>query len=480
MNPYRSPLRFPCRSPLRSPIQGWTPDYLFKGPASEGTFFNFALPPEEIFFQDTGLTTPAGDPGDFVRVTLGTNGVRCESPNDATRLRLASLPLGGWRNYLAYSNAPSEDISGSAWTKLNSTAPAANRLQEGTASPGSPQLFLTTQTPIITGETWSFACRVTPSEYNWFQLAYGSVSFGLTAWKNFNALTGAEGNAGAGITASYIAEDPSNPGSYICAVTAVATGTANSGFFVALTDGLDTGSRAPSYVGDGASGIEITEMCFVKGDIAAALKYQQVIAAYHVIENGVPPRHWLYGAGSQYASIIDSKNWTWMHDGNGAVAANNFITNKPDDGATDAFISSQINDVTDIGIAQYILDSAANDAKLSERISNGSAAIISLTSANQAINRFVPFTLGFSYNAGNTPNFFSGIDRQVVNSGNDTGVPSGSAATYDITVMAIPGGSLILPGYWGGGFFVNGASAFGYDEAQKWLMRQAGNNPYAN
>lgn len=197
----------------------------------------------------------------------------------------------------------------------------------------------------------------------------------------------------------------------------------------------------------------VTEAQLELGDTVTA--YQAVGAGrYDITETGVASVTCLYGAGTQYPVAFGSKNLTWNHDGTGSNAFLACIVNKGDDGALDYFYASRTG--TDIGASAAINDVTTSDAILQIAASNGTSAILDISSSAEAIPRFTPFVLSAAYDVSANPDAAGYVDGTSVVSGDDTGTPSALAATYDMAFYARADGANILPHYDFGGFMING------------------------
>jgi hypothetical protein len=202
---------------------------------------------------------------------------------------------------------------------------------------------------------------------------------------------------------------------------------------------------------------------------ASATAYQYVAAAYDTTQSGVNSVYWLYGAGSQYMVVQVSRNLTFLHDGTGGYIGLNAYVNKADDGAEDFFYSSRAAS-TQVGIGQSIQDSTGN-AVLGGRVSNGSANIIQLDSADGAITRFAPLVIADKFATADSPDYTAMLNGALVLSGNATGTPSTAASTQDMNLLARDGAN-ILPGFLGAGYAINDGT--NVSQANRWLAQQTG------
>jgi hypothetical protein len=205
-----------------------------------------------------------------------------------------------------------------------------------------------------------------------------------------------------------------------------------------------------------------------------ATAYQLVTAQYDTTQTGIPSVTWLYAAGSQYYSILGSRNLVCMHDGTGGFAGMNVYVNKVDDGANDRLYASAGGPAGQVGAILSLLDSTTNDGAANLIVQNGVGNAVSFSSSNNAIARFTPQVISTSYNTSDNPDAAIRVDGVVVASANNSNSPTTAAATTDLYLFSDAAGTLILPGYLGStlmGAITNSAQQ---SQVQTWLSQQTG------
>jgi len=104
----------------------------------------------------------------------------------------------------------------------------------------------------VSGTSYTMSFYAKAGERNVVQWAFSSSSHGANAWVNFKLSTGTIGFFGASVTASSIT--PCGNGWYRCSATAPATATISTGGIFCLSNS-DPNTRAPTYTGNGTSGL---------------------------------------------------------------------------------------------------------------------------------------------------------------------------------------------------------------------------------
>jgi hypothetical protein len=106
---------------------------------------------------------------------------------------------------------------------------------------------------VISGVTYTVSIFAKFSGRNVLQIAFGSASFGLDAFANFNLNTGTIGTVGTNATAKM---EMFPNGWYRCIITSTATNTDTS-FLFFLLQRFSTDPRFSAYLGNGSDGILI-------------------------------------------------------------------------------------------------------------------------------------------------------------------------------------------------------------------------------
>jgi hypothetical protein len=116
------------------------------------------------------------------------------------------------------------------------------------------------------GTAYTFSFFVKSAGRRYAQLAFGTTSFGSTAFANFDLQDGVVGTIGAAATATIT---PAPGGYYRCALTSTASSAAsNAAFLAAITSAA--AARAESYTGDGVSGLNVWGAQLETGSVATS------------------------------------------------------------------------------------------------------------------------------------------------------------------------------------------------------------------
>jgi hypothetical protein len=156
----------------------------------------------------------------------------------------------------------SQEFDNASWTKVNATVTAnattapdgtttADLVQENNAT--GPHDVEQTSISITSGTTYAITVFAKAAGRDFIQISFFSVIGGATRYANFDLATGVVGSKGVDATSSI--QLLAN-GWYRCVMTAAASSTANSGFFIATLTSANA-ARAESYTGDNTSGIFI-------------------------------------------------------------------------------------------------------------------------------------------------------------------------------------------------------------------------------
>jgi len=160
------------------------------------------------------------------------------------------------KNLLGYT----QEFDNAAWSKVEATIAAnstaapdgsvtADTFAESTATTAH---FTTQSATVISGTVYTLSTYA-KNNGRAVQLAFGTGNFGSNAFANFDLSSGVVGSVGSAATATI--ESVGN-GWYRCAIAAPAT-TSGSAALVIYGATTPSASRAPSYTGDGTSGIYI-------------------------------------------------------------------------------------------------------------------------------------------------------------------------------------------------------------------------------
>jgi hypothetical protein len=159
-------------------------------------------------------------------------------------------------NLLTYSS----EFDNAAWSKVEATITANSTVApDGTAtadafveSTATTAHFTTQSASVVLGTIYTFSTYA-KNNGRVMQLAFGTGNFGSNAFANFDLSSGSVGSVGSSATATI--QSVGN-GWYRCAISATAT-TTGSAALVIYGATTSTATRAPSYTGNGTSGLYI-------------------------------------------------------------------------------------------------------------------------------------------------------------------------------------------------------------------------------
>jgi hypothetical protein len=156
----------------------------------------------------------------------------------------------------------SQTLDNASWTKVNATVTAnATTAPDGTTTADLVQENNATGThdveqtsiSITSGTTYAITVFAKAAGRDFIQISFFSGIGGATRYANFDLATGVVGSKGVDATSSI--QLLAN-GWYRCVMTAAASSTASSGFFIATLTSASA-ARAESYAGDNTSGLFI-------------------------------------------------------------------------------------------------------------------------------------------------------------------------------------------------------------------------------
>jgi hypothetical protein len=154
----------------------------------------------------------------------------------------------------------SQEFDDASWTKVNATVTAnATTAPDGTTTADLVQENNATGThdveqtsiSVTSGTTYAITVFAKAANRDFIQISFFSGIGGATRYANFDLATGVVGSKGVDATSSI---QLLGNGWYRCVMTAAASSTASSGFFIATLTSASA-ARAESYTGDGTSGI---------------------------------------------------------------------------------------------------------------------------------------------------------------------------------------------------------------------------------
>lgn len=233
-------------------------------------------------FQDSAGTIPVTAVGQPVGLRLDKSGRgnHAAQSTPGSRAIYASVPKGGRRNLLTYS----EDHTNAVWGTLLSTKSAENGFIKFTqdTSTGVHALINTTR-PVVSGSNVTISLEVIPPPLGRFRVgsrAAGGSTFPFASY-NTNTVTASGFNGGSATIAAI--------GGGVFRVTltfASGVGSAGSNFEVIM----ENSSGLTSFAGDGVSSMLFRKPQLEAGSTATA--YQRVGSIYDITEAGVQT---LYG-----------------------------------------------------------------------------------------------------------------------------------------------------------------------------------------
>jgi len=174
----------------------------------------------------------------------------------------------------------SELLTDSDWTKSQlSITP------EGIAIPSTANNihYFEQRIPVVSGETYTQHIRAEAGGYSFIQIL-GNASFGFssTDFINIDLTDGTVGNS-LGSTFSAVIENVGG-NVYDIWVTATAIGTAADALFFNCIYNTDVATRAPTYAGDGSSGVDIKRIMWTDLPIKSA--YLKTEGSAKIYEKG--------------------------------------------------------------------------------------------------------------------------------------------------------------------------------------------------
>lgn len=244
-------------------------------------------------WSDAGIT-PAAPLGLLGRIGDQTgNGYNANQTGaDSLKPRLGNIPRSGQRNrFLLATN----NCSNTAWLKSGATVPADTIIENTANSLHQASRAVT----IVSGSLYSFSADfVASGRFRGQILFYRAGTFGgVSVTFDLNAGTigtPASFSGGASPSASIALNAD---GSYRVSLSGIAdTGSTSAFVEIRLADAAGN----TTYLGDGVSGMEATDLQFEAG---TPTNYQQVNAAYDITESGVPTLQVPYYDGTDWMTL---------------------------------------------------------------------------------------------------------------------------------------------------------------------------------